>query len=288
VRVVRRFARLYAAGARVAWQCRGLGVALYALQLLASTLAGIAVARTLASAFAKLPAYGDAMNGDALALALLARDNTPVLVAALWTCLAIAALYAALSWFTTAGLIAAFVGRGKAESDSPTQAAGAGGARYGFAFARLWLWCLIPYGLIIVIAAVGIGGVDVVGAVRMSDLTVSFAVVLAPAALVAWLFNTAVDYARVDLVARDHRGSGRALLRGFATLVKRPIALVHAASYYGVWLGLSWLYLQLGGAAELSWIALLLTRQLMAAARFAAKLVLIGGQVSLTAGPTNS
>jgi hypothetical protein len=260
-----------------------LVLALYAVQLITSAVAGLVVARGLAAVLAHRPAADAAASGDLFALIVIVRDHAPLLSALAWTCLALVILYAVISWFTTAGLLATLT-EGPRDRRATAQAFGAGAAANGLAFARLWLWSLIPYAVALFITVLALGPLtgDLGDILHLGDLIGSLLPGLIPAALVWWIVNTAVDFARVNLVRRQRKSALRALLRGFADIFTDWKPLPHAAFYYLLFLAVTATFWAGTSGAALSATGLLVIRQLVAVTRFCGKVWLHGGQVELT------
>ncbi len=257
-----------------------LAVTLYAVQLAIATGAAFVMARMLAAAFARYPIFDEAVDGGAFALALVVLRNSDLFANLAWVAFGAITLYAIVSWFLVGGLIAVYVAQPASRS---APAFGAGGARSFFSFARLALWCLIPYGIGAIAMAIGLAsaGDDLLYALTFTDFLAKLFMVLAPGAAVFWLSFAAVDYARVDLVRYPDQSSLRALLRGYRMVVSGWRPMVHVTCYYVAVGGVSAVYVAATFDQPLGALVLLLVRQLVSMARFAAKLVLIGGQTSL-------
>ncbi len=258
-----------------------LCLALYAVQLALSALAGIVVWAALATAFGDRGLLELAARGDILALVTAVRDQAPVFAAAAWSAFAMVAAYGVLSWLTTAGLLSVLV-RAPATRSETAAVFGAGGATSFAAFARLWLWCWIPYAVAGVTLLVGAGySLRHVGhELSLGSLLTHLLPALVPGLLCWWIVNTAVDFARIELVRSERKKALRALLRGFASVFTEWRPLPHAATYYALWIGVGVAFAAGTVGVAISAGALLLLRQMVAIIRFASKVWLYGGQVA--------
>lgn len=253
---------------------------LYAIQLVFSAAAGVAVARILAVAFGDYPLIDLAAAGDLATLTQLAAAHVDILVSAVWTCLVIVALYAVVSWATTAGLIHTLARRPVSRQHT-AEVFGTGAATGALAFGRLWLWSLIPYAVVgfFLLFGAGIAAAGNVDLLSVGGLVGDLLPAMAPGLIAWWMVNTAVDFARVDLVRRRHKSALRALLRGFAHTFTSPWPLPHAALFYLLFFGLTTVYVWATAGVEMSAVAYLVVRQVVGFARFTCKIWLIGGQV---------
>jgi hypothetical protein len=273
-----------AAGARLIGRYPRLIAGLYLVQLVLSSLAGLVVARALASGFARRPLFDRAADGDLLSLLTILNQHDPLFSGALWACIGFVIAYAMISWFITAGLLATATGQ-PVGARATAERFGAGGAANVAAFARLAGWSLIPYAAIAVLALIGLSAG--LGGVELSD---SFGSILArglaglaPAILTWWITNTAVDFARIELVTRERKSALRSLLRGYAWVFtdRRPLPL--AGLFYVLIIGVTAVYATTLAGVELSWLALLALRQMVAITRFLAKVCLLGADVAVAA-----
>ena len=260
----------------------GLITALYLVQVALSAGAAAVMMMLMVRAFGSRPLFDRAMDGDLAALMLSLRGEAGVVIAMVWLGIGAVVLYAVVSWFLTAGLIAVFL-------DAPSRGResvrwfGAAGASNFFPFMRLGLWSLLPYAIVIGVAGFGLDmagsadeAVDPLGLLRTLGLG------LAPAIGIHWIVATAIDYARVDLVRHPGLSSARALVRGFRMIGRHPLALFHTLGYGIVFVGISVAHVSLtGGGAVEGLAALIALRQLAGFARFASHVMLIGGQVEL-------
>ncbi|HLU66198.1 MAG TPA: hypothetical protein VKZ63_07970 [Kofleriaceae bacterium] len=273
---------LLGAALRLPLRFPGLIAALYLVQVLLSAGAALVMSMLMTPVLAHRPLFDAAMGGDLAAL-VTSFQGAPGLVPALfWIGAGAVVLYALLSWYLIAGLIAVLLD----PPDRRREVArwfGAGGAANLFPLVRLALWSLIPYA--VVALAAGTGTARLIDAapslLDRGDLALALLLGLGPALLLHWVVSTAVDYARVDLVRHPGLSSVRALLRGFRLLARRPLALLHTACHGLVFAGATAIYLLVSPHLTGSLIALVALRQFIALARFLSRAGVIAGQVEL-------
>lgn len=270
-----------AAGVRGAWSYRGLLLLTYAIQLLASMAPAALLWSLVVARLATEPALDRAASGDleAMITALRAMDGAPLAVIA---AVAItAAAYAAISWFLTAGLLGVY-GERPAGRAPTARAFGAAGARRVLAFARLFAVVAPIYAALAAWAFFGLA--DLAGLapelVSAADVARAAAARLAAPALVSWLVWTAVDHARVELVASERLGAARALVRAAIRVATRPACALHTGAGHLAVAALGALYLATGGLA-LGVVGLIAARQLFSLGRHAIHLAILAGQVEL-------
>lgn len=273
-------------GARALRRYTGLALVLYLVQLAVAAIGGLVIARVLAALLADNLIFDQAIDGDAAALITLARTHAELIPALAWIGLIAVAVYAVVSWYLVGGLIAVLVERPR-DRRTTIGTFGAGGALTFFPYARLALWCVVPYAAIGFIALIGIGiaGDSMATAVTGADFLGPLGLALAPAAVLLLIQYTVVDYARIELSRRPGTAAWRAFLRGYRMVLGRWRPLAHALLYYlafalvtALLLVITWDRPMLGASGAIS---LFVIRQIAAMGRFAARFVLVGGQVEL-------
>jgi hypothetical protein len=247
----------------------------FLLELGASLIFTLAVARTFSMIYGERPLFGRGVAGDDVALALALGIKMPALSAILATAAALLVAWKLASFYLSAGLTGALAGRGFAATAA---------ARFG-GFVRLSLWSLLPYAAAVTLGFAGIRVVDL----RLEDLKAWDTLLglpaagLAPALLVWLVTSLGVDLGRALLVLGGG-GSARALGRGLLRAVTRPRLLGHYLLYLLAWVAISALFVavtlgrDLPGAAG-AWLLFLL-RQATAGGRFLARATAIGGQIA--------
>lgn len=267
----------------------GTLLAIFVVQSLVAIACMFGVAIVLAQAFAHLPMWNEAVDGDLVALAWCVRYGYANLLACGGIVLAALLLWQLASWFLAGGLLGVVAQQPEGRGDTARCFGAAGAATY-LKFARLAL-CSIP-GWLIVLFALGSGTgwaePRIENALAVSDLVVPLLVALGPAVLLLHVVWTVADYARVELALRhDSHDPGVVMTyaRSLAFVVRRPITLVHS--------GLGWIACVLVtiGYAYLSHghpmygaegaVTLFVIRQGVALARTAVRFGVLAGQVEL-------
>jgi hypothetical protein len=268
------------AGVQVTLRHRRLAIALYLVQLFASLLFLVATEQVLASSFAHRPLFASGVDGNTEALILALAQKGTITSSLAIAGMAIAVAYFALSLFLTPGLIGVFAGL--SFGDAAT--------RWFLPYLRLWGWSLIPYVLSLVVAMVGIS-IGTSGEVFERMISVKLLVgrpllFALPGLALLTLTTCAVDYARAQLVVGNRSGALRALLGGFRFVARNPASLIHYGLFLLCWAAVSLLYVMVTSCSPFAGAggALLLfaLRQVVAMARFGARVVTTGGQVALT------
>jgi hypothetical protein len=260
------------AGLRALRRHARTALALYALQAACALLFFVVVAQALAAVHARHPLLDRGVGGDLAALGLALRGQVGAISALAWAGVALAAAYGLLSLYLTAGLLGALADRGFGATAI---------ARFG-AFVRLWLWSLLPYGVALIVLGVGLGltGGPDLGALTVAGLLAPVLRGALPGLLALVVTSVAVDYARAILVAGEApRSAGLALLRGVAAAM-RPAPILHLLGYLATWTAITGAYLAFSFQHPIrSALAIFVLRQLVSAARFTSKVVLLGGQL---------
>lgn len=284
-----RLGDLARAGVRALSQYTGTVLAVFVAQSLVAAACMLGIAVILAQAFAHLPMFDDAVDGDLVALVWCVRHAGASFLAIGGLVFGTILFWQLASWFLVGGLAGVFAQRPEGRRDT-ARCFGASGAATYLAYARLAA-CSLPAWLIVLFAlAVGVGAAAprVEYALTIPQLLGPLVVGALPAVLLAHFFLTVADYARVELTLRnDSHAPGVIVtyLRSLAFVAKRPLTLVHA--------GLGWLLFALVtlAYAYLSYghpmygtegaITLFLVRQGVALLRLAIDVAVLGGQVEL-------
>lgn len=280
---------LVSAGARSVSRYTGTLLAVFVVQTIVASACMVAIAVVLAQAFAHLPMFDDAVDGDAVALITCVRAAHHSFVAVGGIVFGTAVVWQLASWFLEGGVYGVLDQRPEGRREV-ARVFGASGAATYLTYARLAL-CALPGTMLVVFALLlGLGSVEprIDHALTISDLVVAFALGVAPAALLAHVLWTAADYARVELALRQAShapGVIATYLRSVAYVVRRPLALAHTALGAFAWLAITcgYAYLAQGHAmygAEGA-ITLFVIRQGVSLARLAVRFGVMGGEVEL-------
>lgn len=259
----------------------GLALSVYAVQLVASALAGITVMLLIQGALGAHPILDRAAAGDLVALAAIVAEHPMLAISAGAIIAAATAAYGLLSWFLHGGVIAVYVQTPRTRREV-AQTFGAGGATTYFAYARLFALSLVAYVAVgIVLAISAAAAPSIANALTTGEAITSLTIAIAPAAFCLAAVRLIIDYARID-ITRRRVGALRAAARATITVLSSWRPATFALLYYLAFAAISalaWWLLPASAAATATFAALIAGRQLTALARFAAKLVLIAGEI---------
>jgi hypothetical protein len=280
---------LVAAGPRAVGRYTGTLLAVFVVQMLVAIAVMLAVATLLSQAFAHLPLWDDAVDGDTLALAWCLRFARAHLVASGGIAIGGLFLWGLASWFLVGGLIGVLVQKPEGRGDT-ARCFGASGATTYLKYARLALCALPGWMLVFFAFATGMSLVAsrIEYALTIPELLFALVLGTGPALIVLHLVETISDYARIELTLRDAThdpGVIRTYLRAIVFVLRRPVTLVHA--------GLGWIafalvtivyaYIAQGHpmyGAEGA-VTLFVIRQGVCLARTALRMGVLAGQVEL-------
>jgi hypothetical protein len=224
---------LIGAGPRAVSRYTGTLLAVFVAQSIVAATCMVAVALVFAQAFAHLPMFDEAVDGDLVALIYCLRYGKPSLVATGGIVLGAIVMWQLASWFLVGGLNGVLAQRPEGRGDT-ARCFGASGATTYLAYARLAL-CAIP-GWVVVLFVLG-AGLSLVSsriehALTVPELIAPLVVALLPAMLLLHVLWTVADYARAELTLRhDTHDPGviRTYLRTLGYVLRRPVTLVHGA-----------------------------------------------------------
>jgi hypothetical protein len=282
-------AHLIAAGPRAVSRYTGTLLAVFVAQSLVAASCIVAVALVLAHTFSHLPMFDEAVDGDLVALIYAVRHGKDSLVAIAGIVFGAIMLWQLASWFLVGGVYGVLAQRPEGRGDT-ARCFGAGGASTYLAYARLAL-CALP-GWIVVLFVLGAGVGLVRGridhALTLGELLGPLALASLPAILLLHVLWTALDYARVELTLRHDThdpGVATTYLRTLSYVLRRPVALVHAALGWLVFglVSAAYLYLAQGHpmyGAEGA-ITLFIARQGVSLLRMATRFGVLAGQLEL-------
>jgi hypothetical protein len=276
-------------GVRAVSKYTGTVLAVFIVQSLFAAACMIAIAVVFAQAFAHLPMFDDAVDGDLVALVWCVRHADASMLAIASIVFGTILFWQLASWFLVGGLYGVLAQRPDGRGDT-ARCFGASGATTFLTYARLALIALPGWALVLFVFGIGMGVIAgrLEHALTLPQLLVPIVLASLPALLLLHYLWTVADYARVELTLRhDTHAPGVIVtyLRTLAYVIKRPLTLVHA--------GLGWLLFYLvtlayaylatghpmygaGGA-----ITLFLVRQGVALLRFAIEVGVLAGQVEL-------
>jgi hypothetical protein len=280
---------LIGVGPRAVARYTGTLLSVFVVQTIVAIACMLGVAVVLAQAFAHLPMFDDAVDGDLVSLAWCLRYARASFTASGGIVVAAVLLWQLASWFLAGGLYGVLAQRPEGRAETARCFGAAGAATY-LAYARLAL-CSLP-GLMLAVFAFGSGLAWALPrferALTVVDLVGPLAVALLPALLILHVVWTISDYSRIELTLRheSHDPSVVATyLRTAAFVLRRPVTLVHAGLGWVVCalVTLGYAYLAHGHpmyGAEGA-VTLFVIRQGVALARTATRVGVLAGQVEL-------
>jgi hypothetical protein len=224
---------LIAAGPRAVSRYTGTLLAVFVVQSLIAAACLVGATIAFAQAFAHLPMFDEAVDGDLVALLYCVRYGRASLVAIAAIVFTAVLVWSLASWFLVGGLNGVLAQRPEGRGDT-ARCFGASGAATYLTYARLAL-CSLP-GWIVVLFVLG-AGTSVVAPRMMHALTVPellgpLAIAVLPAALLLHVLWTVTDYARVELTLRHDTHDPGVIATYWRTLryvIRRPVTLVHGA-----------------------------------------------------------
>ena len=280
---------LVGAGARGVSRYTGTLLAVFVVQTLVAAACMFAVAVVLAQAFAHLPMFDDAVDGDLVALITCIRGAHASLIAAAGIVFGAALVWQLASWFLAGGIYGVLDQRPEGRREV-ARVFGASGAATYLTYARLALCALPGMMIVLFVLALGLGMVSarIEHALTVLDLVVALLLGMGPAVLLTHFLWTAADYARVELTLRhDSHAPGvvATYMRSLAFVVRRPVTLVYGALGGLAWLAITcgYIYLAQGHAmygAEGA-ITLFVIRQGVSLARMATRFGVMAGELEL-------
>jgi len=280
---------LIGAGPRAVSRYTGTLLAVFVAQSLVAATCMVAVSVVLAQAFAHLPMFDEAVDGDLVALVYCVRYGKPSLLAIGGIVLGAVMLWQLASWFVVGGITGVLAQRPEGRGETARRF-GASGATTYLTYARLAL-CALP-GWIVVLFAFGTGVGLVAGriehALNALELFGPLALATLPAALLLHVLWTVSDYARVELTLRhDSHDPGviATYLRSLAYVLRRPVTLVHGALGWFLFALVTAAYAYLAQGHPMygaeGAVTLFIARQGVALLRMVIRFGILAGQVEL-------
>ena len=280
---------LVSAGPRAVGRYTGTLLAVFVAQVIVATAVMIGAWIVLSQAFAHLPIWDEAVDGDLVALVWCVNYARPSLLACAGIVMAAVLVWQLASWFLVGGFYGVLAQRPEGRAET-ARCFGASGAATYLKYARLAL-CSLPGWLLVMFAlGSGLGWATprIEHALTIWDLLGPLAIALAPAALILHVVWTIDDYARVELTLRHEShdpGVVATYLRSCAFVLRRPVTIVHAGLGWVLFaiITLGYAYLAAGHpmyGAEGA-VTLFVIREGVALARMAVRVGVLAGQVEL-------
>ena len=280
---------LIGSGSRAITRYTGTLLAVFVVQTIVMLGAMVATALVLAQAFAHLPLWDDAVDGDLVALAVCLKFARGHMLACASIAFGAILLWSIASWFLAGGVYGVLAQRPEGRAET-ARTFGASGAATYLAYARLAL-CAVPGWMIAMLVfalCLEVAAPKFEYALSVSDLVGPVALALGPTLLLVHVLGTVVDYARVELTLRhDSHEPGviATYLRTVAFVIRRPLTLVHAGlgwvAFAVITLGYAYLAHNRPMYGATGAITLFVIRSGVALARMAIRFGVLAGQVDL-------
>ncbi len=282
-------ADLIGAGPRAVGRYTGTLLAVFVVQTILAIAVLVGVATLLSQAFAHLPIFDEAVDGDLVALLYCLKFARAHLVGCAGIAFGGILLWQLASWFLVGGTLGVLVGKPEGRGDT-ARCFGASGAATYLGYARIAMCSLPGLALVLFVLMVGLGAVGgrLVHALTVAELVWPLLLGTLPAVILGHILWTVSDYARVELTLRHESHDPSAIatyLRTLAFVLKRPVTLVHAALGWIVFalISIGYAYLAHGHpmyGAEGA-VALFVIRQGVALARCSIRYGVLAGQVEI-------
>jgi len=284
-----RLGELFGVIPRVLGRYTGTLLAVFVVQTVVALGCMLAVALVLSNAFAKLPMFDEAVDGDPVALMYCLRGGKEAIVASVGVLFGAVLVWQLVSWFIAGGIYGVFANRPEGRSET-AKCFGASGATTYLAYARLAL-CSLP-GIVLALWVLMRSSAYVeprlAYVLTIPQLVGQLAIALLPALFILHVVWTVTDYARVELTLRGESHEPSVVMtyvRSIAYVLKRPLTLVHAGIGWlaFVLVTVGYMYLAQGHpmyGAEGA-ITLFVIRQGVALARTAIRVGVMAGQIEL-------
>jgi len=280
---------LFGSGTRALTRYTGTLLSVFVVQSLVAMAVMFACAVVLSQAFAHLPVFDEAVDGDLVSLALCVRFAKANLLACTGIVLSAMLLWQLASWFLVGGVNGVLAQRPEGRSET-ARCFGASGTATYLAYARLAL-CSVPgWLLVLFVFATCTNAVSsrLEYALTVSDLMMPLAVAILPALALTHVFWTATDYARVELTLRHDSHAPSVIttyLYSLLFVLRRPLALLHAAfgwfAFIAITIGYAYLAAGHPMFGAVGAVTLFVIRSGVALARWALRFAVLAGQVDL-------
>ncbi len=280
---------LIGAGPRAVSRYTGTLLAVFVVQSLVAAACMVAVALVLAQAFAHLPMFDEAVDGDLVALIYCVKWGKPSFVAIGGIVFGAIVLWQLATWFLVGGLNGVLAQRPEGRGDT-ARCFGASGATTYLTYARLAACSLPGYALVLFVGGTGMGLVAnrIEYALTLPQLFGPLLLASLPALLLLHYLWTVADYARAELTLRhDTHDPGviATYLRTAMFVLRRPVTLVHGALGWLVFLLVTLAYAYLAQGHPMygteGAVTLFVARSGVALLRMATRVGILAGQIEL-------
>jgi hypothetical protein len=280
---------LLGVGPRAISRYTGTLLAVFVAQSIISVACMFGVALVLAQAFAHLPLFDEAVDGDPVALIYCVRHGSASIVAIAGIVFGAVLVWQLASWFLVGGINGVLAQRPEGRGDT-ARCFGASGAMTYLSYAWLAV-CSLPglaVALIVLRICTGMVADRIAHALTVAELCGALAVAVLPALAIVHLLWTVADYARTEMTLRydtHDPGVGATYLRTVAYVLRNPVTLMHSAIGWILFALVTGAYAYLaqghpmygaGGA-----MLLFVLRQGVSLLRMAIRVGILAGQVEL-------
>ncbi len=284
-----RLRDMLATGPRAVSRYTGTLFTVFVVQTLVALACTLAIWVVLAKAFAHLPLFDEAVDGDLVALITCLRWARQSFIAVGGIVLSAILFWQLATWFLAGGLYGVLATRPEGRRET-ARVFGASGAATYLAYARLALCALPGWILVTFVFAFGLNFVSarIEYALTLPELLVPLILAVLPALILLHVLWTVADYARIELTLHHDLyapGAIRTYLRTFAFVLRHPVTLVHGAIgwlLFGL-VTLAYAYLAQGHPMYGSEgaITLFVARQGVMLLRHATRMGILAGQIEL-------
>ncbi len=281
---------LLGAGGRAVSRYTGTVFAVFIVQSLVAAACILAVSVLFAQTFSRLPMFDDAVDGDLVALIVSFRHSETSFLAIGGVVFGTLVVWELVTWFLAGGLYGVLAQRPETRGET-ARVFGASGAATYLAYARLALCSLISWAIVLAVfqfLAAWFLAPRMQYALSITQLAGPLLLTLVPTAVLLHFFWTVTDYARAELSLRhDTHGPGAfaTYVRTLVFVARRPLTLIHGAFGWilAILVTLAYIVISQGHpmyGAEGA-ITLFVVRQIVALARMAIRIAIMGGQLEL-------
>ncbi|MGE0404522.1 MAG: hypothetical protein AB7T06_47875 [Kofleriaceae bacterium] len=281
---------LAGAGGRALSKYTGMLFSVFIVQSLVAGACILAVWALLANAFAHLPMFDLAVDGDLATLIAAFRYAEPSFLAIAGVVFGTIVIWETITWFCAGGIYGVLAQRPETRAET-ARVFGASGVATYLAYARLAVCSMFGWSIVFAVfnffaAKVLVPRLD--HALTVGDLAGPLVLTFLPAGILLHYFWTVTDYARAELTLRHESHSPGVVATYLRTLIyvaRRPLTLVHGAFGWllAILVTLAYAFLAQGHpmyGAEGA-IMLFIVRQCVALIRMAIRMGVMGGQLEL-------
>ena len=278
--------RLAQAGTAAIARYTGVLFGVFLVQSVIATAVLVGVAVVLASAFAHIPLWDEAVDGDLAALVACLRFGSAHVLACAGIAFAALLLWTITSWFLVGGINGVLARRPEGRVETARCFGACGVATY-LAYARLALWSLPNWFAVLMVfaACTSAAAPRLEHALTVGDLACALMIAVVPALILLHVFRTVMDYTRAELSLRidsPQRSVVATYAATFGFVIRHPLTLLHAGlgwvGFAVVTLGYAYLAADHPMFGTEAAIALFIIRMGVSLARMAIRFGILAGQ----------